>query len=472
MKKLSSFIKTRAFRAGGYSLAAAAVVVAIAVIVNMLAGALPSRVTSFDLTSSGVFSLTDQSRTMVSALDKEVSVYWIVREGSEDEYLSRLLERYAELSDKLTVEKVDPVVYPGFASEYTSSVTDNSLVITCGSQSRYVDNSDIYQYDYSNYYTTGSYDVSFAGENAVTSAIDYVTSGDLPLMYVLTGHGEQSLSAEMSSAIGYQNVTVAELSLLTAGAVPEDADCLLVNCPESDISQDEAAALGSYIESGGAMLLFTGYGTQAQPNLIALMESYGVTSRSDLVIEGDSSYCLSGYAYYLLPEIQSHEITEPLRSGGYYILAPEASGITVMDVCPENVTVTSLLTTSDSAYSKSDVLDGGSIEYSEGDLSGPFSIGVAAEYAAESGETGRVVWFSSPGLMSADMDSIVSGANSDLVLNAISYLTGEESGVSIHAKSLTSQSLTVSSWSWVMIAVLPLAAIAAGVAVTVWRKRR
>ena len=154
-----------------------------------------------------------------------------------------------------------------------------------------------------------------------------------------------------------------------------------------------------------------------------------------------------------------------------------ASGITVMDVCPENVTVTSLLTTSDSAYSKSDVLDGGSIEYSEGDLSGPFSIGVAAEYAAESGETGRVVWFSSPGLMSADMDSIVSGANSDLVLNAISYLTGEESGVSIHAKSLTSQSLTVSSsaasfWSWVMIAVLPLAAIAAGVAVTVWRKRR
>ena len=44
----------RAVHAGGYSLAAAAIVIAIAVAVNLVAGALPSSWTSIDLTSDEI----------------------------------------------------------------------------------------------------------------------------------------------------------------------------------------------------------------------------------------------------------------------------------------------------------------------------------------------------------------------------------------------------------------------------------
>lgn len=52
------------------------------------------------------------------------------------------------------------------------------------------------------------------------------------------------------------------------------------------------------------------------------------------------------YPYYLLPEIASHEITDALIDGGYYILMPLAQGITTVE--GTSATVTNLLPTSSS----------------------------------------------------------------------------------------------------------------------------
>ena len=81
---------------------------------------------------------------------------------------------------------------------------------------RYVDYYDIYEYDYTNYYTTGSVDMNFAGEWAITSAVSYVVNDDLPKVYTLTGHGEGSLSSDFQSAAEQDNVEFEELSLLSA----------------------------------------------------------------------------------------------------------------------------------------------------------------------------------------------------------------------------------------------------------------
>ena len=47
-KRVADSFSTRSFRAGGYSVAAAAIVLAIAVMVNVFAAALPASVTKFD----------------------------------------------------------------------------------------------------------------------------------------------------------------------------------------------------------------------------------------------------------------------------------------------------------------------------------------------------------------------------------------------------------------------------------------
>lgn len=54
-----------------------------------------------------------------------------------------------------------------------------------------------------------------------------------------------------------QNIEVADLSLLTEESVPEDADCLLINGPDSDLSQDEVEAIQAYLDTGGDLIVLT-----------------------------------------------------------------------------------------------------------------------------------------------------------------------------------------------------------------------
>lgn len=54
-----------------------------------------------------------------------------------------------------------------------------------------LDASDLYDYDYSDYYTTGSYRVTFSGESKITSAIYRLTSGEQKHAYYTTNHGSR-----------------------------------------------------------------------------------------------------------------------------------------------------------------------------------------------------------------------------------------------------------------------------------------
>lgn len=470
--------RSRAFRAGGYSLAAAAVVIAIAVAVNLLAGALPSSWTKVDLTDSGLYSLSTQTQQMVSALEDEVTVYWLVRDGSEDSSIEQLLERYEDLSDCLSVVKKDPVADPTFAQQYTSeTLYYNSLIVVCGERSRYISYYDIYVTDYSSYYTTGSTTTEFDGESALTSAIDYVTSADLPVVYTLTGHGEDALPTELQTAAEEDNLLLEELSLLAEEAVPEDADAILLYSPESDLSAEEAELLLDYLKEGGKLLLITDYTDTSMPNLMEVMEYYGVSLVDGIVLEGDSSHYAWGSVYYLLPDIKSHTVTSPLIDGGYYALLPVAQGIQVDEELRDGLTVTSLLTTSDSAYSKVAGYNLTTYDKEAGDIDGPFTLGVAiSEETEDGGETG-IIWLTTSLMFDSGYDQMVSGANSDLFLNALGWMCERENSISIRPKSLSTEFLTVpasdaSLWSVLLVGVLPLAFLICGAWVTITRRRR
>ena len=487
-KKLAASFSSRSFRAGGYSLAAAAILIAIAVAVNLVVGALPTSWTNLDLTSDAIYSLSSQTQQLVADLPEEqtVTIYWLVQDGYEDGTIEQLLERYEDLSNQLEVVKKDPVVYPTFAQQYTSSsIYNNSLIVVCGERSRYISYYDIYQSDYSNYYTTGSVDTSFAGESELTSAIDYVTNSDLPVVYNLTGHGESNLPSSLTEAIETDNLLIEDLSLLTEGAIPEDADALLLYSPQSDLSENELTLLTDYLAAGGRLLLVTDYLEEETPNLDALTASYGLSRTDGIVLEGDASRHVQGYNYYLLPEIDSsHEITSPIASGNYYILTPVAQGIEISQDLRDTLTVTPLLTSSEESYSKPDGYNITTYEKEEGDIDGPFNLAVAVEETVSTQEdetrysdTTRLVWFTSSASFEAATNEMVVGANYDLFLNALEWMSGQESAVSVRAKTLSSSYLTVptasaSFLSVLLIGVLPVAALALGAMIVIQRRRR
>ena len=167
----------RRFFAGSYSAFAAAVVIAIAVVVNLMAGALPADKMEIDLTSQSIFTLSDQTKRIASSLDKDVTLYLLAQSGYEDDTITRLLERYEALSGHIRVEYVDPNERPTFLDGYDlelSRLYANSVLVECGNKTRLVGYDEIYVTSYSmdyygyNYTTTTDFD----GESAIIATYD------------------------------------------------------------------------------------------------------------------------------------------------------------------------------------------------------------------------------------------------------------------------------------------------------------
>ena len=491
MRKWVNGFKTRTFRVGSYSMAATAVVLALAIGINILIASLPANLTQIDTTAGQLYELSGQTELLAEGLENEITLYWIVPAGSEDVNIEHLLERYDSLGSRIKVVKKDPDLYPTFARQYDlESVTANSIIVESGERFRYVDNSEIYLYDYTNYYYDGTYEVSFAGESAITSAIDYVTSEDLPKVYALTGHGELDLSSTFQTALEQENIETAQLSLLSKTKVPADADCIMIYAPASDISTEEKDVLLEYLQRGGKLFLITEPPeAESLTNLEALMAEYGVEAETGIVVEGDSNYYAWDTPYYLLPELESHSITTSLIDDGYYTLLPIAQGLTVSEELRDTLSVTELLTTTDSSFSKIDGYYLETYEKEEGDIDGGFAVAVAItedveviESEEESEETGAfqtgIVWISSGYIADDDCNSQISGGNMDFFLNSINWLCEqEESSLAIHAKSLsyeylTMDSSTASKLCILMIGVIPVVYLAVGIRVKVRRKRQ
>ena len=474
-EKILSGFRKKTFRIGGYSAVSLVVVLAIAVMANVLVNSLPNSWTQIDTTASKVYSLSAQTQSIVSSLEEDVTVYWIVQQGREETMVETLLSRYEDLSDRLHVEKKDPDVYPTFARQYTDGgIYNNSIVVESQKRSSYISANDFYEYDYSTYYMTGQYDVSFAGENVLTSAISYVTNDDLPVLYTLSGHGEDALSSDFLSAVEKENITVEEVSLLTVDAVPEDAACILVYNPKTDIAEEEQSLLLAYIRDGGNLILITDPLEEnvERTNLDALMAEYGMQETEGIVLETDRQYYAFGVPYYLLPELSYHTITSPLRENGYYVILPLAHGLRADAEVRDGLTLTQLLTTSSEAFSKTAGYAMTSYEKEAEDSDGPFALALLAE----EGES-RVIWVSSASLLQDQANLQVSGGNQDFFLNCLNEICRQESNISIRAKNisysyLTMDSTAIARLSSLVVFVIPAGVLAVGIMVRIRRKRR
>lgn len=96
--KLTSSANGKVFRSGLYSTAILAAAIVLAVLVNLLAGAIPSKYTEFDLSAAKMYTLGDSSRQLMQSLDQDVTVYYLCETGSEDAIVSKLLDHYADES--------------------------------------------------------------------------------------------------------------------------------------------------------------------------------------------------------------------------------------------------------------------------------------------------------------------------------------------------------------------------------------
>ena len=153
------------------------------------------------------------------------------------------------------------------------------------------------------------------------------------------------------------------------------------------------------------------------------------------------------------------------------MIMPLAQGLNVSGYSSKG-TVTSLLSTSESAFSKIAGYSLETYEKEDGDVDGPFSTAVSID--AENG--GQIIWFGSSMFLDDTYNAYSSGANDDLAMNAVSSLVGEREAMAIRSKSLNYNYLTISDSTSsllkvLMIGVFPLAYLGIGICVVVRRRR-
>lgn len=460
----------QALMGGTYAMAVTAVVLAILIVVNIFAAKLPANLTKLDISASKLYSITSNTKVVVNNLQQDVTIYWVVQADQEDSVLENLLSKYESLSPHISVVKKNPDVYPTFTQQYTSeSVPNNSLIVVSGERSRYVSYDDIYLVDSDMY--SYSYTTSFDGEGAITSAIDYVVTEDLPRMYVLMGHGEQDLPQTFADTVDKENIVTQSLSLLTSDEIPQDAACVLLYAPQSDLSETEARMLTDYADEGGKLLVIAGpVDGQEFPNLHSVLNHYGITVQAGIVIENDRNHYAFGYPYLLMPDMESSEITDSLIESRYTPIFPVAQGLKISDSAPG---VTSLLTTSTLSYSKLAGFALDTYEWEEGDIEGPFSIGVSMD--TQGG--GQVIWLAASDFLGDMYNAYSSGANVDLTMNTLSALMGQREAIAIRSKSLNYNYLTISASTaatlkFLMIGLFPLTYLGFGIAIFVTKRRK
>lgn len=470
MKTNKKFHKNQlAFKGGSYSLLVTAVVLAILIVVNIFASKLPATLTKYDISASKLYSITSNTKVVVNNLQQDVTIYWIVQADKEDDVIENLLGKYESLSEHIKLVKKNPDVFPTFTEQYTSeTVPNNSLIVESGERNRYISYQDIYVSEADMY--SYSYTTSFDGEGAITSAIDYVVTEDLPQLYVLEGHGEAEFPSTFADAIEKENIEVQSLSLLMVDEIPEEADAICIYNPKSDISEEEAKMLSDYAKNGGKLLVMAGMQEdESFTNLNSILKEYDISVADGMVVEGDRNYYAFGYPYILMPNIESSEITDSLIEENYYPILPLSQGLEVGS--SSLGTVTELLTTSDSAFSKTAGFQLETYEKEEDDIDGPFTLAVSIETA----NAGQIIWFSASDFLNDMYNAYSSGANVDLAMNSLSSLIGEREAIAIRSKSLNYNYLTItdstsSTLKTLMIGVFPLAYLGIGILV-ILRKR-
>lgn len=478
--------KGRLFRFGIFTIVITAVVVGILVLVNVIFDQLPESAKQIDLSAEQLSDISDQTIQVLNALNEDVTIHLIAQDGKEEAVTETLLRRYADLSEYVHFDVLDPDTAPNIKTKYniTGTLSNNSVVVETEERFRYIPysatapsiglyvtyqsknmvdpESDEYEYQYTNY----------EAERAVTGAIDYVTRDTLPVIYFLAGHGEYEVDSAFTQELARENIESASLNLSVTGEVPSDCRLILVFAPENDLSENDAKLISEYLEKGGKLMFFNRAEAGEMPNLLSVLSSYGLSDERRLVVETNTDYYYgSADPLYLLPIMESHEITDSLINKNYRVMMIDARPILVSENLPEGLQVTTLIRSSKSAYAK--MLTAETIDKEEDDPTGPFVIGALSEKEG----AGTVLWFSSLHLLNYNADAVVAGANANLFTNAVNYLVEEADRIGITPKTVARHYLIISGATGTVLTVIfsvviPLLILTAGIVIVIRRRRK
>jgi ABC-type uncharacterized transport system involved in gliding motility auxiliary subunit len=393
------------------------VVLAILVLVNYLGGRHYKR---FDVTKSGRYTLSDQTRKLVTQLKDPLQIHYFYTQNNPNyNSVKELLQEYVSLSNKIKIQGVDPDVSPGLAQEYQAH-----------------DGNSILEYQGRKETVTG-----FDEQDFSTAILKLLNKGTKKI-YFLTGHGESDL--ESADQLGYdslktelekENHVVAPLSLANQTTLPLDMSVLVIAGPKTELFAGEVTVLKNYLNTGGRALILLN--PPASASLSNLIGDRGIHADADIIVDPVSSL-IGGDVLAPVIQVESYnDITRGLSA----MVFPYSRSLSLDSGLPPSVITDILLQTRENSWGKTDLKSKSAQFDPQKDIKGPLTLGISYQATAVSAnskdttqpvpQTRLIVIGNANFAANAFLNQ---GGNRDLFLNSINWLTGDTQLLGIRAK--------------------------------------
>lgn len=473
-RQVVRFFGRRQARLGTLTTAAILVVIGILVAINYIASRQNKR---WDLTASGQFTLSEQTRKVVSNLDAPLRILVFEREGRWPRFKDRMPE-YEYLSKRVSVEYIDPDKKPALARQY--EIQQYGTVV----------------FEYKDRIERVVSDT----EQELTNGIIKVVTGRERKVYFVQGHGEKDTSSSdrtgyssIVSALTRDNYKVDKVVLAQQTEVPSDATIVVVAGPRTDYLPSETDALRAFLQKGGKVLFLIDPPDKADSppltNLLALIREWGIEVGANIVVDASGIGQIFGTdaSVPVAASYPSHAITS-----GFNLLTafPLARSVTPLGGGANGRYAQSIAETSPRSWAETNLaalLTRGDVNLEEGkgDRRGPISIGAAVSASASTTAEGAsaqsdTVRTESRVVAIGDSDFVANfilgfQGNRDLFMNAVNWLAQQENLIAIRPREPEDRRLTLTAdqqrrVTLVALVLLPLAIIGTGI-LTWWRRR-
>ena len=447
------FLKARQTRYGAYLAVYIIVILAVLGAANYLAS---QNNKSFDATATKRYTLSDQTKKIVSGLKTNVNVDYFDKSTNFNR-AKDLLDRYANLSGKLHVNYIDPDKKPDQARmagvrNYGSIVVENGLK---------------------------KEEAKSLTEEEVTGALIRTMKSTTNTACFASGSGELSTEGTdrggislFKTALEKSSFKTQVISFFEKTEVPSSCTVLIVAGPKRDYLPAAVDGIKKFLDNGGKALFLIdpaidfgkGDANSGSPALAKMLEGYGVTLGNDLVIDASGVGQLFGFneASPIVSKYESHPITSPMS--GQATVFPISRSMEVKSPAEK------LFQTSANSYATAKLTPPISIDPAK-DKKGPFTLGAAETINGK----GRFVVVGSSSAAANQIFGISQVGNRDLFLNMMNWLTADEELISIRPKDPEDRRITMTrsqmtALFYTSVIFFPLIIVISGVGVW-WRRR-
>ncbi len=306
--------KSKKFRYGSVAYAITALTIVLVIAVNIVFSNVAARFGWYtDMTSSDLFSLSDEMIAMLGDVDEDVKIIFcadpdeLMADKTYMQYIYKTAQNLSAEFDNISVEYHDVIREYDFFKRYADTAASNiytsSIIIESGTEFRLMDPKAFFIFDTEDSSRAWAYN----GEKKFAAAILQVTATDTPLVLFTEKHGETlakdaSAMASLFSDAGFKVDTVD----LAKEDIPEDCRIIVINNPKYDFvgmeaedeSSNEIKKLDRFLDGLGALMVFEDQKhSENLVNLNEFLEEWGIGfEHGTYLVDKENSVSVDGSA--------------------------------------------------------------------------------------------------------------------------------------------------------------------------------